>query len=131
MRKSGFQFKNPILTELEFGVNEEYIKKSNCEQQININMEVHVKRQKDVNNAEVSLTFNLGDKDKENPFYIIATEKADFRWDDDVKEEIVEQLLNQNAPSLLLSYLRPVIVQITSASPYDTFNIPFVNFTNE
>ena len=35
----------------------------------------------------------------------------------------------KKAPSLLLSYLRPIVAQVTSASKYGTYNIPFVNFT--
>ena len=44
---------------------------------------------------------------------------------------MVDKLLNQNAPSLLLSYIRPIVVQITAASPFPTYNIPFMNFTNK
>ena len=130
MKMSAFQFKNPVLTELEFGINKDYFGQSNEEQQISVNMEVQVDRKNNVNEAEVSLKFRLGDKDNENPFYIFAIEKAEFRWENGLKDEAVEQLLNQNAPTLLISYLRPIIVQITAASPYDTFNIPFINFTN-
>lgn len=42
---------------------------------------------------------------------------------------MIDRLLNQNAPSLLSSYLRPIVAQVTSASKYGTYNIPFVNFT--
>ena len=42
---------------------------------------------------------------------------------------MINKLLNQNAPSLLLSYLRPVIAQVTMASPYGAYNIPFIDFT--
>lgn len=130
MKKSAFQFKNPILTQLEFGINKEFLNQSNEEQQISVNIDVQVDRKNDVNEAEVSLKFKLGDKDNSNPFYIIATEKAEFRWEAELKDEAVDQLLNQNAPSLLISYLRPIIVQITAASQYDAFNIPFINFTS-
>ncbi len=131
MKTSAFQFKNPVLMELEFGINKEFLNQSDNEQQISVNMEVQVHRKKEETEAEVSLKFRLGDKDELNPFYIIATEKADFKWKDGLKEDAVKQLLNQNAPSLLLSYLRPIIVQITAASPYNAFSIPFVNFTSE
>lgn len=41
---------------------------------------------------------------------------------------MIEKLLNQNAPSLLLGYLRPIISQITAASPYNAYNLPFIDF---
>lgn len=53
------------------------------------------------------------------------------RWKEKLDEEKVHKLLNQNAPSLLLSCLRPVISQLTAASPFGTVNIPFMNFTNQ
>ena len=44
---------------------------------------------------------------------------------------MVDQLLRQNAPALLLSYLRPTVAQITSSSEFETFDIPFVNFSGQ
>lgn len=128
MKKSSFQFRNPVLAKLEFGINEGFNKNLNDKQEVNINMAVQVNKKLDMHEAEVSLSFELGDKDDSNPFYVAAIEKADFRWDDVLDDNTVEQLLNQNAPSLLLSYLRPIIAQITAASPYDSFDIPFINF---
>ena len=53
-----------------------------------------------------------------------------FRWNPEkVDAEHSEKLLKQNAPALLLSYLRPTISLITSASPYAAYDIPFMNFT--
>lgn len=49
--------------------------------------------------------------------------------DEKYPNNMIDRLLNQNAPSLLLSYLRPIVAQVTSASKYGTYNIPFVNFT--
>ena len=129
MKESVFQFSNPVLTELEFGVNRD-ADKIGSEQQVSLSMEVQVNKKSDINEAEVLLKFKLGDKDASTPFYVKATEQADFRWGEELSDEVVEQLLNQNAPSLLVSYLRPIITQITASSPYDAFNIPFINFTN-
>ncbi|MEI3592754.1 MAG: hypothetical protein V8Q05_07985 [Lachnospiraceae bacterium] len=44
---------------------------------------------------------------------------------DSLNMGMIEKLLNQNAPSLLLGYLRPIISQITAASPYNAYNLPF------
>ena len=72
----------------------------------------------------------IGEKGGNSPFYILAVERADFRWEKELDDARVKSLLDQNAPSLLLSYLRPIIVQITEASAYNVCNIPFVNFAN-
>lgn len=68
---------------------------------------------------------------KTTPLHFIEAEEAAlFRWNPEkVDAEHSEKLLKQNAPALLLSYLRPTISLITSASPYAAYDIPFMNFT--
>lgn len=128
--ESAFQFTNPSLIKLEFGINEGFCNSDSKEVNIKINMAVSVERSGDSNQARVSLKIELGERGTANPYYIIAIESANFKWNENIDEEKVDRLLNQNAPSLLLSYVRPIISQITGVSPFDTFNIPFMNFTN-
>lgn len=129
--ESGFQFTNPSLTSFEFMVNEDFGQREDSGVNVKINIAVNVDRLEDKNEARVSLKLVIGDKSANMPFFINATEAADFRWDDSLDMGLIDKLLHQNAPSLLLSYLRPVVVQITSASQFDTFNIPFMNFVSE
>lgn len=127
--ESLFQFTNPTLTGLEFGLNEAFDNRGSVEIQTKMEISVQTNREKKQNEATVSLKIKLGEKSEKNPFYIVAEEKANFRWEDGLDESMVTALLQQNAPALLLSYLRPVIVQITAASPYEAYNIPFIDFT--
>ena len=46
-------------------------------------------------------------------------------------EEQQEKLLTQNAPALLLSYMRPLVASATAASPYPAYHLPFIDFTKE
>lgn len=124
--ESGFQFTNPSLTSLEFRSNDEFAKSSE-EISIQINMSVSVQKSETQREARVALTLELGEEGKDIPFFIKAVEEANFRWNETVDER-VEALLNQNAPALLLSYLRPIVTQITAASPFEAFDIPFMNF---
>ena len=62
------------------------------------------------------------EKNDDIPFYIKAIEGAKFRWNDELDDNMIDRLLNQNAPSLLLSYLRPIVAQVTSASKYGTLS---------
>lgn len=72
----------------------------------------------------------IGKEDASVPFYIYAEEGAAFRWNaEKIDEQHREKLLKQNAPALLLSYLRPTISVITAASPFNAYDIPFMNFT--
>ena len=124
---SPFQFTTPVLSYLVFEPNEAFNIQPDKEVQTQIRMGVAVKKS-NVSQATVSLTVEIGDKSGESPFYIRAVESGNFRWGNEFSDEMVKRLLDQNAPTLLLSYLRPVIVQITVASPYGLQNIPFVNF---
>lgn len=125
-----FQFSNPVLTNLEFELNKGFCKQDNGEIQIKMNMSVKVSKRDIANEAEVKLVCTIGEKNDNSPFYIKAVEKGDFRWEEGLEDSKSDILLKQNAPALLLSYLRPVVAQITLASPYEAYNIPFINFTS-
>ncbi len=77
--ESAFQFTNPALTDLEFKINEEFNKQEDKEVQLSISMSVQVDRSADTNEAIVGLTFELGEKGVNVPFYVKAVEKANFR----------------------------------------------------
>ena len=127
--ESAFQFSNPSLMKMEFCINEDFESSQDKEVKIAVNMGFRIDRSKIDNSAKVSLTLEIGKKDASDPFYVCATEMAEFRWTDSLNAEMVEKLLNQNAPSLLLGYLRPIISQITAASPYNAYNLPFIDFS--
>ena len=129
--ESAFQFSNPSLTKMEFCINEEFESSQDKEVKIAVNMGVQIDRSATDNNARVSLTLEIGKKDSEDQFYVCATEMAEFRWSEALNNEMVEKMLNQNAPSLLLGYLRPIISQITAASPYNAYNLPFIDFSRK
>lgn len=127
--ESAFQFTNPTLMELILSLNSGFDSASNKEVQIKFSLSINVERDKDKSEAVVSLLIEIGEQNDSSPFWIKAEERANFRWEDDLDDKIIERLLKQNAPSLLLAYLRPVIAQVTMASPYGVYNIPFINFT--
>lgn len=129
--ESAFQFSNPSLTKMEFCINEDFENSRDKEVKIAVNMGIQIDRSSTDSNARVSLTLEIGKKDSADPFYVCATEMAEFRWSDALNNEMVEKLLNQNAPSLLLGYLRPIISQITAASPYNAYNLPFIDFSRK
>lgn len=91
-------------------------------------MSVTVAEDEDKNEARVTLTLILGERSTQAPFYIKAVETAMFKWNEELDANVLDKLLRQNAPSLLLSYVRPIITQITAASPVDAYNIPYINF---
>lgn len=133
MKISKFQFSNPNLLDVVFHVNEEFNEKN---YKMEINTSVDVERETEKNEAFVTVTLSLGNK-KNAPFFISITEQALFKWgkpDDPIVDEANEslkKLLKQNAPALLIGYIRPMIAFITSNSPYPSYHLPFVDFTED
>lgn len=81
------------------------------------------------NTAVVKLTLNIGNSTDSQSFDICVRMGADFSWEESVEMEKAEQLLNINAPAVLLSYIRPIVSSITNSSKYPSLNIPFIDFT--
>ena len=129
MENSAFQFTNPVLKEFEFIPNPGFDISRNKEVNMQNNISFQVTKMNDSNEAEVCLTVEIGEKSELIPFWIKASEFARFKWEDGIDSRIVDSLLNENAPALLLSFLRPIISQITAFSPFGIYNIPFINFT--
>ena len=129
MKTSEFQFSNPALSELEFYINDYDTEDEDIS--VALGMSVNKDRISETE-AIVVLTVEIGKKDDSAPFYIKASEGAIFKWEEDAfdKEQDIEDLLDINAPSLLISYLRPIIANITNASKYPAYNLPFINFNN-
>lgn len=128
MKESVFQFTNPALTQMEFLINDGFdSEKKSVKMRVTLN--VNILPDNNNNNAKVSLTCELGEQNKESPFWLKVVEQANFKWNKDINETTKKKLLNQNAPALLLSYLRPIVSQITASSMYGAYNIPFCDFT--
>ena len=92
-------------------------------------MQVQTNRQTEKPAAFVRLTVSLAEPNSTYPFHLSASMDAYFWWEDDLPAELVNALLQENAPSLLLSYLRPYIAQITGTGSGSAIHIPFMNFT--
>lgn len=129
-RKSDFQFTNPSLLKLSYEINKTFRTDEEKQFQIEVKTETKVGMSDSGNEAFVILHIEIGAKDNNMPFWIEAEEGASFRWNADILSETdVDDLLKQNAPALLLSYLRATVAMVTAASPLGTYNIPFMNFT--
>ncbi len=125
---SPFQFTAPLLTESYFIVHREKRDKDT------VNIHLHrniVKSQENPREALVEIKVQLNkieDEELEDVCFVAeATMQSMFTWPEDLPEEKVDYLLGVNAPALLISYIRPIIVQLTSASPIPVYNLPFLN----
>ena len=125
---SPFQFTAPLLTESHFIVHREKRDKDV------VNIHLHrniVKSEENPTQALVEVKVQLNkneDKELEDACFVAeVTMQSAFTWPENLAEQQVNNLLEINAPALLISYIRPIIVQLTSASPIPVYNLPFLN----
>ena len=128
MNKSKFQFSNPELEKIEFLVNESF----NQEKCDGIVMQSNTEiKTLDTKEAYVALSLHIGNETEEQPFNITVKMSARFFWDESIDDTKVKRLLKINAPSVLLSYIRPLVASMTGSSKYPALNIPFIDFTQK
>ena len=101
MVRSGFQFANPILERVSFVTNNKF--DSDKFEGIDIESQTSVEMHEE-NTAKVSLNVIVGSSE-------------------------VKELLKVNGASVLLSYIRPIVANLTNSSQYSVLNIPFMDFT--
>lgn len=126
--ESKFRIIIPKLKKLEYEFNDE------CEKQESFKLKIQTETKilKKANSALVSLKLQIFDKVEyelnEVPFYISIIMFSEFEWDESVDERAIPSLLENNAPAVILSYIRPFISNLTVGSGYPPLIIPLLNF---
>ena len=131
---SEFQFSQPFLIDMSFHINEDYARADDTSA-VNLPTSLNVQRPsvKECvdNTAVVILEVHVGEKSALSPYEVAVKMGANYRWGSSFSADMVDKLLSQNAPSLLLSYIRPLITQITEASSLGAIHLPFFNFVSD
>lgn len=126
MKPSNFQFINPYITDIYFKVNPDYTKD---EFDIQNEISVHINKSNDeANIAIVELEYKINSEEGNTPFNLNITVASKFTWDN-LDDKTLDIMLKNNAPALLLSYMRPIVSNITNSAGFPPYNIPFINFT--
>ena len=122
LKESKFKFEKPILKRFSFNENEAFEKKE--ELNIEIELEKEIERKEKTGGVSVILkTVNSN----EIPFFIEIEMYSKFIWEEELTEEEIINALEINAPSLLISYIRPLVALVTGSSKYPAWNIPFLD----
>lgn len=119
------KFKNPVLEMLQFVINQDFDEEKF--DGIAIEGTTQIAKLKGENAAFVELSLEIGEKSSLTSFWINITMKAEFKWEKNIESSLADKLLKSNAPSLLLSYMRPIIANVTGNSAYPAFNIPYMD----
>ena len=117
LKESKFKFEKPILKRFSFNENEAFEKKE--ELKIEIELEKEIERKEKTGGVSVILkTVNSN----EIPFFIEIEMYSKFIWEEELTEEEIINALEINAPSLLISYIRPLVALVTGSSKYPAWN---------
>ncbi|ALB29586.1 MULTISPECIES: protein-export chaperone SecB [Companilactobacillus] len=134
--KSILEFTNPVLKRAIFQPNPKFDKKNSKNIKMNLktsNSGIDTKLEYHSSDVVLTVT-NISSDDSlssnEDPFVLIVSMAARFRWPESTPKDVEESFVRTNAPSLLLSYIRPLVSNITGLSEFGIQNIPFIDFTN-
>ncbi len=131
VKESNFKIKIPKIKKIEYEINESYEKSLNPIN-LNIHTETQIYKSSLENRAVVSLELQIFDKCTYKkvgaPFYVNSIMFGEFEWDESIEENMLNSLLETNAPAVLLSYMRPYISSLTTGSGHKPLIIPLLNF---
>jgi preprotein translocase subunit secB len=122
LKESKFKFERPILKRFSFNENGNFEERK----ELKIEIELEKRIEKEEKNGEVSVIFKTVNSNK-IPFFIEIEMYSKFIWEEGLTEQEIKNALEINAPSLLVSYVRPLIALITGNSKYPSWNIPFLD----
>ncbi|MDF8368324.1 hypothetical protein G9403_02265 [Weissella paramesenteroides] len=136
MKKSFFKFSNPDIFSFTILQNPDFDKTKQDDTFKSLELEPEIYRDPDSNTANVKITLTNKEffKTKNNlelnvHSVIDISAVASFKWKDGLDDGLVNELLEKNAVSLLVSYLRPYISSVTSAGENGAYYLPFIDLT--
>jgi len=131
MKNSDFQIEGQRLVASEFLLNKDF--KFEEVKTIEIVYKPNVRYKLDSVNKRglVNLELKIFDREEilKYPFFIRLEIEGSFRWNENINNP--ENYLKINAPAILLSYLRSIIIQLTVMAGHPPLNLPLINFTTE
>lgn len=139
--KSKFQFSTPTILESIFVENVNYKDGLSTVKNITFKLSSHSTEPQSISDTDtsrlssvVALTLETNNDlnfTESDPCYLRVTMKATFIWDKEAyTQSEVKSLLKVNAPSLLLSYIRPQVASVTENSDMPAQQIPFIDFSD-
>lgn len=129
--KSKFQFSRPVLKEAIFLANAD-----EKDEDIVFSFETRVQepQRNEDNQFSSKVTFTVSNFEdlsstSDEPYFLRVSMESTFSWVE-ISDFSVDDFLKINAPSLLLSFIRPIIANLTGVSEYKEQFLPFIDFSN-
>lgn len=129
MKKSDLQFSNPRIDSIDFRVNDKNTKIDDMPISIETNCKVNEEKKE----AVVNLNLVIGNIDRNNivntAFYFNGNILANFKWNNNIKDP--KNMLKISGGTVLLSYIRPILANLTLQAGLKPLNLPFINFKED
>lgn len=127
MKNTSLQFKEAKLLKLDYEFNHSF----KNDGYVNLDIRYKTSIKKADNNAFVSLELNLFENNNKANilFYIDISMGCEFFWDKELKDMNIDKLLKSNGSTILLSYIRTYISNITLGAGFPPLIIPLIDFT--
>ena len=128
MRPSDLQMNNLFIDEIKYKFNPNFVHTKDGVG-ISIGFALHRQIREDEKKAIIMLRTELFNEEltEKMPFHINIVIGAIFKWED-LSNEQLKQVLTENVASILFSYTRPLIAQITSMSNMPPLHLQLMNF---
>lgn len=131
MKLSNFRLEEQRITEVVFKIKKENIL---YEGSYDFHTKIDILKNKDImNKAKVILMLEVfRENEFDKPFYLKNIIEGVFSWENNIfTEEQISLLLKENAPAVLLSYIRTNTSLITISAGLKPLVIPLINFKGE
>lgn len=77
--------------------------------------------------CKVIQNINIYSLEENKPFSVEFEAECDFKWDEDISENLKNTFISYSAPANILSYVRPILTQILIYSGLPDFRLPILN----
>lgn len=126
------QFEDPTVLKFDFEVNDDFdFENATDSSDINTIVEMPNTTEIDFNDdIPVYLTVFLNNDDDNAPYQITARIMTLFQVSDQLSDDEALQLLQNEGASILLSYLRPMVAMMTTASGFPVMTLPMLDFSD-
>ena len=128
MKKSILKFKNPILKEIEYKINEKFVENDRIS--LDINLETKISKGEESAIVEVCLKIFDDSDNIEVPFSMKIVMFGEFSWDNDADKSVINKLLETNAPAIIISYIRPYVSTVTVGSGFAPLILPVFDLSS-
>lgn len=133
MKESTFQIKTrPSISSVDFKKNENYDFPGDLELKLNSRVVIGRPVNQELDEAMVTLVVQVFTEEDFDtvPFCVEIEINSVFCWIGDYEENKIEILLNENAPAILYSYVRPLLTTLTVEAGLPPLVLPLMNFVN-